>query len=147
MAIEHEEWKKISSAVNDDKDLNKDNVIDKIKEELKKYPEEYKKWEKVGFDVNHLFEVESDKCTLLHLAAYEAIFDDLGDVANALLGVEGINVDAKDCWGNTLLHVAAKKGHIDVVNALIKMRLMLMRWINVDGLLCITLPPMVTKRW
>ncbi|WP_374699014.1 hypothetical protein [Wolbachia endosymbiont (group B) of Limnophora tigrina] len=35
MAIKHEEWKKILNAVNDDKDLNKDNVVEKIKGKLK----------------------------------------------------------------------------------------------------------------
>lgn len=38
--------------------FNLGKLIDKIKEELKKYPEEYKKWEEAGFDVDYLFEIK-----------------------------------------------------------------------------------------
>lgn len=53
MTMNYKQWKEILGAVNKETDLSKDNVIDKIKEELKKYPE-------AGFD---------DQLTLLHLAA------------------------------------------------------------------------------
>nr|WP_253308946.1 hypothetical protein [Rickettsia endosymbiont of Ceutorhynchus assimilis] len=58
MTMNYEQWKRMLSAVDKEEGLSKDNVIDKIKEELKKYPEEYKKWEEAGFDVDYLFEIE-----------------------------------------------------------------------------------------
>ncbi|WP_341812355.1 hypothetical protein [Wolbachia endosymbiont (group A) of Conops quadrifasciatus] len=41
--MNYEQLKRMLSAVDKEEGLSKDNVIDKIKEELKKYPEEYKK--------------------------------------------------------------------------------------------------------
>lgn len=123
MVIKHEEWKKILSAVNEKEDRSKDNVIDKIKEELKKYLEEYKKWEEVGFDVNYLFEIKDDtliaydRFTLLHLAAKNGH----ADVVNALIQ-NGANVNAKDYFKSTPLLNAARNGHIDTVKVLIAKR-------------------------
>jgi|GEM_PF-5810426 len=59
--MKDEQWWKILSAIEKEKDLNRDNVIEKIKEELKAEDKNwYKKWEKAGFGVNYLFEVESN---------------------------------------------------------------------------------------
>ncbi len=147
--MKDEQWWKILSAIEKEKDLNRDNVIEKIKEELKAEDKNwYKKWEKAGFGVNYLFEVESNvfiRCedgslilfkdfededfednaftqpkdnglTLLYLAVY----NNLGNTINALLEVEGININIVDKYGCTLLHVASLRGNIGVVNYLIE---------------------------
>ncbi|WP_434732332.1 hypothetical protein [Wolbachia endosymbiont of Zygogramma bicolorata] len=53
MTIEHEQWERMLSAIDADKNLSKDNVIGKIKEKLSQYSDEYKEWEGAGFGVNH----------------------------------------------------------------------------------------------
>jgi hypothetical protein len=58
MTIGHEQWERMLSAIDADKNLSKDNVIGKIKEKLSQYSDEYKEWEGAGFGVNHLFAVE-----------------------------------------------------------------------------------------
>lgn len=123
--MNYEQWKRMLSAVNEKEDLSKDNVIDKIKEELKKYPEEYKKWEEAGFDVDYLFKIKDDiliaydrftllHFTLLHLAAlcgYEKIVN--------LLIENDASVDV-EYKGMTPLHCAAIKGHTEIVEILVK---------------------------
>ncbi|WP_264688090.1 ankyrin repeat domain-containing protein [Wolbachia endosymbiont (group A) of Sympetrum striolatum] len=120
MTMNYEQWKRMLSAVDKEEGLSKDNVIDKIKEELKKYPEEYKKWEEAGFDVDYLFEIEDDtliaydRFMLLHSAAKNGH----ADVVNALIQ-NGANVNAEDNFKSTPLHNAARNGHIDTVKVLI----------------------------
>lgn len=62
MTMNYEQWKRMLSAVDKEEGLSKDNVIERIKEKLKAEngEDEYKKWEEAGFDVNYLFEVESN---------------------------------------------------------------------------------------
>lgn len=51
MTMEYNQWKEILSAVNADKNLSKDNVIEKVKERLKvEDKDKYEKWEKAGFN-------------------------------------------------------------------------------------------------
>ncbi|MGL9779692.1 MAG: ankyrin repeat domain-containing protein, partial [Wolbachia sp.] len=127
MTIEHEQWKEILSAIDADKNLSKDNVIEKVKEKLSQYSDEYKEWDKASFNVNHLFHAvnesdnpflrEDDKCTLLHLAAR----NNLENITEALLGVEGIDVNAADglpVW--TPLHYAAQFNSEKVIDILLK---------------------------
>ncbi|WP_395462621.1 ankyrin repeat domain-containing protein [Wolbachia endosymbiont of Cantharis cryptica] len=86
--------KEILSAVNNDTSLNKDNIVEKIRERLPQSSSEYKEWERADFNTNHTFEVEfktdNNKVTLLHCAVYYK----LENILNALLEVEGINVNA-----------------------------------------------------
>ncbi|MDR3131578.1 MAG: ankyrin repeat domain-containing protein [Rickettsiales bacterium] len=115
--MNYDQWEKILNAVNDDKDLNKDNVIEKVKEKLEaKDKDEYQKWGEAGFDVNYLFQVEDETLTLLHLAAC----GNLGSVTSALLGIKGVNVNAVNECKETPLHRAADNGHKDVVEVLLK---------------------------
>ncbi|WP_265026857.1 ankyrin repeat domain-containing protein [Wolbachia endosymbiont (group A) of Bombylius major] len=112
MTMNYKQWKEILGAVNKETDLSKDNVIDKIKEELKKYPEEYKKWEEAGFGVNHLF--EDDQLTLLHLAASCGY----AKIVNLLIENDAsVDVEYK---GVTPLHRAVGGGHTDIVEILVK---------------------------
>ncbi len=144
MVMDYALWKETLFKDNNNKNLEKGSVINKVKDALRHgrhgYLEyqEYLPWEKANFDINHQFEVEnsisiehegsrfighistssqpeSNRLTLLHLAARI----NLGNIANALLGVEKINVNALDEHGWTPLHVASLSGHIDIVNALI----------------------------
>lgn len=116
MAMKYEQWKEILSAIDNEADLSKDNVIEKVKEKLKVIDSSaYEEWEKTDFDVNYLFQVENIQCALLHFVAY----DNLGNVAGALLKVEGINVNTKGKDGGTPLHFAAQDGHKEIVDALL----------------------------
>lgn len=116
MTMEYEQWKEILSAIDNEADLSKDNVIEKVKEKLKAIDSSaYEEWEKTDFDVNYLFQVENIQRALLHLVAY----GNLGNVAGALLKVEGINVNAKEEDGWTPLHLAAQNGHKEIVDALL----------------------------
>ncbi|GFY65183.1 hypothetical protein TNIN_36851 [Trichonephila inaurata madagascariensis] len=66
----YKQWLEIFSTISADNNLNESNVIEKIREELKKgSPEEYQKWERAGFDLNCRFEIEGSRLALLHLAA------------------------------------------------------------------------------
>ncbi|MDN5248135.1 MAG: ankyrin repeat domain-containing protein, partial [Wolbachia endosymbiont of Tyrophagus putrescentiae] len=111
-----EQWKTILSTITDP---NKGNIIEKIQEALNEEGE-HKKWQEAGFDVNHLFEVafangSKSKCTLLHLAAVYGHTE----TVNALLAVQGVEVNKKGSDGYTPLHLAAENGHTETVNALI----------------------------
>ncbi|MFL3876811.1 hypothetical protein wTkk_000731 [Wolbachia endosymbiont of Trichogramma kaykai] len=66
--MEISNWHELLNLVNFDKDLSKDNVIEKIQNELKRYSKEYEEWEKSGFDINYVFK-DGEKATLLHLVA------------------------------------------------------------------------------
>ena len=148
--MKDEQWWKILSAIEKEKDLNRDNVIEKIKEELKAEDKNwYKKWEKAGFGVNYLFEVESNvfiQCedgSLILFKDFEdedfednaftqpkdngltllylAVYNNLGNTINALLKAEGINVNAvHTSYLRTPLHCAARNGRTKIVNTLIE---------------------------
>ena len=53
---DYAEFKPLLRALDADEGLNKDNIVDKIKAKLQAYPDEYKKWEEAGFDINHLLQ-------------------------------------------------------------------------------------------
>lgn len=120
MTMKYDQWEEILSAVNNEGgNLNENNVIEKIKERLKvKDEDEYDKWEKADFDVNHRFEwLEGRKPTLLYLA----VCHEAASVVNALLGVKEINVNAvvgRLEW--TPLHAAANSICNESVDALLK---------------------------
>lgn len=100
MSMGCEEWERILNAVNDDKDLKQDNVVDKIKKEFEAETKNgwdvfrfkssaYEKWKEASFDVNYLFEVsiylQFYKLTLLHMAA----MGDYMNIVNALIKKRG----------------------------------------------------------
>lgn len=109
--------KQILSIVNRENDLNGNNIVEKIKEQLKKRsPYTYEEWEKKNFDINHLFSYDSEKeSTLLHIGC----LDNQENVVNALLAVDGINVDLQDKDERTPLYLAAEKGKMEIVEALL----------------------------
>ncbi|WP_341812142.1 ankyrin repeat domain-containing protein [Wolbachia endosymbiont (group A) of Conops quadrifasciatus] len=133
MTTKYDQWEEILSAVNNEgRNLNENNVIEKIKERLKvKDKDEYDKWEKADFDVNHRFEwLEGRKPTLLHLA----VCHEAASVLNALLGVKEINVNAVTGrleW--TPLHEAAYSIHNETVDALLKSKKTNVNAVDKDG--------------
>ncbi len=126
MAMNYKQWEEILSTVNKEGNLSKDNIIEKIREKLSQYSDEYKEREKADFGVNHLYAIndlsnlfwgkKKDECTLLHLTAR----NNLENVTEALLGVEGIDVNVKNQDDETPLHLAAKNSNEEVVEALLK---------------------------
>ncbi|WP_353274597.1 ankyrin repeat domain-containing protein [Wolbachia endosymbiont (group B) of Hofmannophila pseudospretella] len=112
-----ENLKKILSAIDKDASVNKDNVINKIKEVLRREDTiAYQEWENKNFSINHTF-IQSDpdaEFTLL-IAAAAAGCKDLVNVLldrHADVHVEGENRE-------TALHHAVYSGCVDVVNALL----------------------------
>ncbi len=114
MAMEISNWHELLSLVNVDKDLSKDNVIEKIQNELKRYSKEYEEWEKSGFDINYVFK-DGEKATLLHLVASF----NLENIAKALMEKRA-NVNEKDVKGDTPLHNTTYLDSINIANALIE---------------------------
>ncbi|WP_367363639.1 ankyrin repeat domain-containing protein [Wolbachia endosymbiont (group B) of Scrobipalpa ocellatella] len=115
MTINYQQWRKILRTVNSDNKLDKRNVIEKVKEELKASNEEvFKQWEESNFYVNYKFEVGDNEFTLLHLTAK------LGytSLTKALIVTKGIDVNIKD--KKTPLHLAAENGYKEVVDALLE---------------------------
>ncbi|AGJ99458.1 Ankyrin repeat domain protein [Wolbachia endosymbiont of Drosophila simulans wNo] len=113
-----ENLKKILSAIDKDASVNKDNVINKIKEVLRREDTiAYQEWENKNFSINHTF-IQSDpdaEFTLL-IAAAAAGCKDLVNVLldrHADVHVEGENRE-------TALHHAVYSGCVDVVNVLLK---------------------------
>lgn len=117
MTINYKQWLEILSTVNSDNKLDKRNVIEKVKEELKASNEEvFKQWEKSNFYVNYKFEIGDNEFTLLHLTAK------LGytSLTKALIVTKGIDVNIKDKNKKTPLHLALMNGHADVVESLVR---------------------------
>ncbi len=117
MTINYQQWREILSTVNSDNKLDKRNVIEKVKEELKASNEEvFKQWEESNFYVNYKFEVGDNEFTLLHLTAK------LGytSLTKALIVTKGIDVNIKDKNKKTPLHLAAENGYKEVVDALLE---------------------------
>lgn len=110
--MEYEQWLEILSAINEQSQVN---VIEKIKERLNTYQEEYQKWEGAGFGLNHRFEVEGSRLALLHLAAIH----DRIDVVNALIK-GGADINALDSRGYIPLCWAVEKGHKNIAEVLIE---------------------------
>ncbi|QOD38382.1 ankyrin repeat domain-containing protein [Candidatus Wolbachia massiliensis] len=130
--MKYEQWEEILWAINDETDLSKDNVIEKIKQKLELgNKDEYEKWREADLDVNHRFEEEDmGRFTLLHLATrHEA-----ASVVNALLGVEEIDVNAvvgRLEW--TPLHEAAASICKETIDALLKSKKINVNAVDKDG--------------
>lgn len=131
MTMEYNQWKEILSAVNADKNLSKDNVIEKIKGELPQDSDEYKEQSEANFDVNYQFEMERMprgegyqtgmgpildlSCTLLGLATINGYTKVVDVLAKAEADVSKVLGE-----GNTPLHLAAYYGHTEIADILIK---------------------------
>ncbi|WP_353273965.1 ankyrin repeat domain-containing protein [Wolbachia endosymbiont (group A) of Ennomos erosarius] len=117
--MEHEQWKEILGAVNEEEGLSKDNVIARIKEKLEvKDKNEYEKWENAGFSVNHLFQLtfcrKAEEYTLLYLAAKR------GHTKIVKILIEkGANVNVIGKGGLTPLYWAVQEGRTEIVKILI----------------------------
>lgn len=67
-----QEWKEILDSIQITNNLSKCDILEQIKEDSKskaEYLGTYKEWKRNNFDINHLFEIESAKLTLLHFIA------------------------------------------------------------------------------
>ncbi|WP_264683145.1 MULTISPECIES: ankyrin repeat domain-containing protein [unclassified Wolbachia] len=98
-------------------DLNKDNIIQKIQEELKEQNQDlYQKWEKGNFDVNHAFDTFLyEKWTLLIIAADNGYKKTVGFLIGA-----GADVNENSGIGETALHCAAWYDYKKIVEVLLK---------------------------
>ncbi|MCA7010200.1 ankyrin repeat domain-containing protein [Wolbachia endosymbiont of Tribolium confusum] len=116
MTGEYESLKKVLSTIEVKEGLNKDNIIEEIQEELKKQDQGlYQEWEKGEFDVNHGFNIPPyGKLTLLMIAAEYG-----HEKTVEVLLKKGANVNEKDYFDRTPLHLTVFSGHESVVNALI----------------------------
>ncbi|QWE33761.1 MULTISPECIES: ankyrin repeat domain-containing protein [unclassified Wolbachia] len=110
-------FKHILSIVNRENDLNGNNIVEKIQKQLQRRESStYEEWRKENFDINYKFSNNNyKKLILLHVAS----LDNQENVVNALLAVEGINVNLQDKNGKTPLHLAIEKGNENIVNALL----------------------------
>ncbi|MHC3897453.1 UNVERIFIED_CONTAM: ankyrin repeat domain-containing protein [Wolbachia endosymbiont of Nasonia longicornis] len=114
-------FKQILSIVNRENDLNGNNIVEKIKEQLKKVDlSTYEEWEKKNSDINYKFSdndcYDKKRLTLLNVAS----LDNQENVVKALLAVNGINVNLQDGSGKTPLYIAVDKGHHKIVRALLE---------------------------
>ncbi|WP_264375879.1 ankyrin repeat domain-containing protein [Wolbachia endosymbiont (group B) of Sphaerophoria taeniata] len=116
MTGEYESLKTVLKTIEAKEDLNKDNIIQKIQEELKEQNQDlYQKWEKDKFDVNHAFDtLLYEKQTLLIIAADNHYKKTVG----FLIGAKA-DVNAKDGFDRTALHSAAIRGRKEIVEVLI----------------------------
>ncbi|MGL9762745.1 MAG: ankyrin repeat domain-containing protein [Wolbachia sp.] len=96
-------------------DLNESNIIEKIKEELRsRTPYKYQEWRDNEFNIDY---THNDQFMLLHVAA-----SGLVKVTELLTNIGAdVNVATK-AEGLTPLHIAAEKGHMEIVDALIKQK-------------------------
>ncbi len=121
MTGEYESLKTVLRTIEAKKDLNKDNIIKKIQEELKKQDQGlYQEWEKGEFDVNHGFSlnisrIEDSKLPLLITAAQNGYTKTVEALIQA-----GANVNAVDQCKRTPLHHAALNDCVDTVEVLLK---------------------------
>ncbi|MFT4314482.1 MAG: ankyrin repeat domain-containing protein [Wolbachia pipientis] len=121
MTGEYESLEKVLRTIEAEKDLNLNNIIEKIQEELKEQDQGlYKDWEEGKFDVNHGFSlnisgIEYSKLPLLIIAARNGYIKTVG----VLLGAEA-DVNAVDQCKRTPLHHAALNGRVDTVEVLLK---------------------------
>ncbi|MDX5527212.1 MAG: ankyrin repeat domain-containing protein [Wolbachia endosymbiont of Andrena nigroaenea] len=132
MTMEYEQWKRILSTVNEEGNLSKDNVIERIEKALgsrlielasqlsgthdQEHDELKEKlclWRESGFLLDYRF--GSDIGTLLHIAArnnYVNIIKPLKD--------KGADINIQNERGNTPLHEAVESGCKEAVQSLIE---------------------------
>ncbi|MFP3028126.1 MAG: hypothetical protein ACEY3L_18460 [Wolbachia sp.] len=61
MVLWLQEWQKILDSVQIDNDLSKYDILEAIKEKLKKKHEDvYQEWKRNNFNINHLFNIACD---------------------------------------------------------------------------------------
>ncbi|MDX5526503.1 MAG: ankyrin repeat domain-containing protein [Wolbachia endosymbiont of Andrena nigroaenea] len=109
--MEYKQWLEMLSAINADDDLNKDNVIEKIKEKLEKEdPGTYQEWQDSRFDINYTFNDQM----LLHIVATKGLAK-----VTKLLIKKGADVNKANQYEWAPLHCAAENGHTEIVKALI----------------------------
>ncbi|WP_375604459.1 ankyrin repeat domain-containing protein [Wolbachia endosymbiont of Anurida maritima] len=130
MAIEKEKFFEIICNVSKSKDLNEDNLLQKIKDELyeveKKLPEEDRgEYNKFKNDLwkDHLFSIKTSEeiaedWTLLHLAV---ACNSVPIVELLLEKKVSVNTQVKDGSddGPTPLHIAASDGHENIIKLLL----------------------------
>lgn len=114
-------FEQVLGIVNRENDLNGDNIVEKIKEQIKKIGSStYEEWKKKKFNINYKFSNNNDynkkELILLHLACLY----NQENVVKALLAVNGINVNLQDGSGKTPLYIAVDKGHHKIVRALLE---------------------------
>ncbi|WP_374699553.1 ankyrin repeat domain-containing protein [Wolbachia endosymbiont (group A) of Limnophora tigrina] len=112
--------KQILSIVNRENDLNGNNIVEKIKGQIKeRCSSTYEEWSNKNFDINYKFihngYSDKKKSTLLSTA----FLDNQENVVKALLAVDGINVNFQYQLDKTLLHLAIEKGNEKIVEALL----------------------------
>ncbi|MDR2548223.1 MAG: AAA family ATPase [Rickettsiales bacterium] len=115
----------ILASVNNENDLNKSNVIEKIKSKLKEKVV-YREWEENEFGINHPFTVQNgypeakyDEVTLLYIATAIGATN----LVRALLEVKGIDIDygAKGFLDEfTPLQLAATEGYKEIAELLVE---------------------------
>ncbi|WP_410542250.1 ankyrin repeat domain-containing protein [Wolbachia endosymbiont of Tetranychus urticae] len=117
MAGEYESLETVLGKIEVKKDLNQDNIIEKIKTELEEQDQGlYKDWEEGKFDVNYVFSLSfCIECTLLTIAAENGYTN----IVNVLLEKRA-DVNRKNWCDMTPLHLAAENGHVDVVKVLLE---------------------------
>ncbi len=127
-------FKAILEEVNSSPDLNKENLIDRIKDELKKRNQLiYDDWKKSEFDINHLFiqdfilsKLAKDDEELLKLFMNQgetllcvaARHGCIKAVKNLL--ENGAKTDIKIKYGAAPLHESAAYGHTQIVEVLLR---------------------------
>ena len=117
MTGDYESLETVLKTIEAKEDLNKDNIIQKIQEELKEQDQDlYQEWEKGNFDVNHVFDtLLYEKWTLLIIAAKNGYKKTVG----FLIGAKA-DVNVIDKNGPTALHFAAIYGCKEIVEVLLK---------------------------
>jgi len=120
MALTLKQWNEILNAARPDNNSNGDDILEKIKAKLKEQDEgTFQEWKQKGFDVNHLFNIQSNqtdiKRTLLHIAAFNG---HLG-IVKYLVDEKKVDVNKVDKDGKTALHRAAFNGHLGIVKYLV----------------------------
>ncbi|WP_343288848.1 ankyrin repeat domain-containing protein [Wolbachia endosymbiont of Encarsia formosa] len=115
--MDFENLKKILSAIDKDASVNKDNVINKIKEVLQREATiAYQEWESKNFYVNHIFTQSNPDAKFTLLIASAA--GGCKDLVNVLLGSHA-DVHVEDENRETALHHDVYSRCVDVVNALL----------------------------
>jgi ankyrin repeat protein len=111
----YKQWLKILSTIDDENNLSRDDIIEKIKKKLEVIDRNtYKEWREVGFNVNYIIS-NKEQWTLLHIAAENGHTE----TVKALIE-NGANVNAVDREKMTPLHLAVENGHTETVKALIE---------------------------